>query len=124
MKAIASFMQGIAHSALWVIGIFSASQLMEHREARMAYGYLTGWWVALYFGYIGRLKVTSSVSALIIYFGVGIAAVFLDWSWFYKDLPRSVNLRYILVLVVGGVVFISPILINSIIRLFAEKLRK
>lgn len=125
MKTISkSFIQGIAHSAFWIIGIFAASKLMEHSEAKVAYGYLTGWWAALYFGYIGKLKIASSVSAFIIYFCIGIVAVFLDWAWFYKGLPESVTTQYIFVLAIRGAVFISPILINSAVRLFAERLRK
>lgn len=124
MKITKSFLQGLIHCAFWVIGILIASKLMAHSEARIAYGYLTGWWAALYFGYIGRFKISSSVSALIIYFCTGILAVFLDWSWFYKGLPASVTPRYLLTLAIGGVVFVSPILINSIVRSFAEKFRK
>lgn len=125
MKMITkSTLQGVAHSILWVAGIFAAAKLMEHSEARTAYGYLIGWWAALYFGYIGKFKIGSSVSAFIIYFCTGILAVFLRWSWFYKGLPESVTLQYIIVLVIGGAVFVSPILINSIIRLIVSRFGK
>lgn len=54
MKMTKSFLQGLAHCVFWVIGFLVASKLMTHSEARIAYGYLTGWWAALYFGYIGK----------------------------------------------------------------------
>ena len=97
---------------------------MADSEARLAYGYLTGWWAALYFGYIARFNIYSSAFAFIIYFCAGILAVFLDWSWFYKGLPISVTPSYLLILAIGGAVFVSPILINSIVRPLAEKFRK
>ena len=97
---------------------------MADSEARLAYSYLTGWWTALYFGYIARFNISSSAFAFTIYFCVGILAVFLDWSWFYKGLPTSLIPSYLLILAIGGAVFVSPILINSVIRPLAEKFRK
>jgi hypothetical protein len=123
-KITKSFLQSLAHSTFWIIGFFAASKLMGHSEAKFAYGYLTGWWAALYFGYIGNLKIASSVSAFIICFCVGIVAVFLNWYWFYKDLPESVTVQYMFVLIIGGGIFISPILINSVVRLLTERLRR
>jgi hypothetical protein len=76
MKMTKSFLQGLTHCVFWVIGFLVASKLMTHSEARIAYGYLAGWWAALYFGYIGKFNIFSSVSALIIYFCTGIIAVF------------------------------------------------
>jgi len=107
-----------------LIGILAVSKIMEHSEARIAYGYLSGWWAALYFGYIAKLNIASSVSAFLIYCCIGILAFFFDWSWFYKGLPETVTLQYVVVLVVGAGVFVSPILINAGMRLLAGKLKK
>ena len=119
-----SFLQGLAHCVFWVIGFLVASKLMTHSEARIAYGYLTGWWAALYFGYIGKFNISSSVSAFIIYFCTGIIAVFFGWPWFYKGLPASLTHQYLLILAVGGAVFVSPILINLIVRKIVENLNQ
>ena len=96
---------------------------MADSEARLAYSYLTGWWTALYFGYIARFNISSSASAFTIYFCAGILAIFFDWSWFYKGLPTSLISSYLLILAIGGAVFVSPILINSIVWPLADKFR-
>ena len=124
MKMTKSFLQGLTHCVFWVIGFLVASKLMTHSEARIAYGYLTGWWAALYFGYIGKFNISSSVSAFIIYFCTGIIAVFFGWPWFYKGLPASLTHQYLLILAVGGAVFVSPILINLIVRKIVENLNQ
>ena len=124
MNISKSLLQGLIHCAFWVIGFLVASKLMAHSEARIAYGYLTGWWTALYLGYIAKFKISSLVSALTIYFCTGILAVFLNWSWFYKGLPTSVTPRYLLTLAIGGAVFVSPILINLIVRKIVENLNQ
>ena len=118
------FLHGLIHCAFYGIGFLMTYKLMADSEARLAYSYLTGWWTALYFGYIARFNISSSAFAFTIYFCVGILAVFLDWSWFYKGLPTSLIPSYLLILVIGGAVFVSPILINSVIRPLAEKFRK
>lgn len=117
-------LQGIAHSIFWLAGFFAASELMKHSEASIAYGYLTGWWTALYLGYVCNFKFGSSVSALVLYFLSGILAIHFRWPWFYKDLPQSVTLQFMYLLFIGGAVFVSPILINETVKAFAKRLMK
>ena len=117
------FLHGLIHCAFYGIGFLMAYKLMADSEARLAYGYLTGWWTALYFGYIARFNIFSSAFAFTIYFCAGILAILLDWSWFYKCLPTSLISSYLLILAIGGAVFVSPILINSIVWPLAEKFR-
>jgi hypothetical protein len=114
--------QGVAHTVFWLLGIFAALQLMAHSDARIGYGYLIGWWGALYCGFITNVKLPSSIVAFLIYLTVGILSVFFDWSWFYKGLPESLSIQYVITVVFGGVVFVSPILVNAMVRFVKKKL--
>jgi hypothetical protein len=96
---------------------------MSHSEARMSYAYLTGWWGALYLGYVFNIKPLSSVIAFLVYFFLGTLAVFLDWSWFYMGLPDIISIQYLIALVVGGVAFVSPIFFNAAVRFIESKIK-
>ena len=71
MEITKLFLHGLIHCAFYGIGFLMTYKLMADSEARLAYSYLTGWWTALYFGYIARFNISSSAFAFTIYFCVG-----------------------------------------------------
>lgn len=119
-----SLVGGVAHCAFWLIGIVISFTVMAHSEARIAYGLLTGWWIALYFGYITNISISSSVFPFLIYICTGIFAVICKWTWFYKGLPETITLYYVIILLLGAAIFVSPILINEVVRKMALLLAK
>ena len=59
------------------------------------------------------VKLNSALPAIGVYILFGLSAVIFKWQWFYHDLPSGVSITYILTLLLGGVVFASPIVVNS-----------
>ena len=116
MKIMKPIIQGIIHILLWAVGIILMLVIMSHSQSRFAYGYITGWWLSLYVGYIFRFKISSAITALLIYIIIGIASLFFKWNWFYTGLPDIISLNYIAILCIGGLFVASPIVINSVVR--------
>lgn len=113
-------LQGIIHILLWAVGIILMLVIMSHSQSRFAYGYITGWWLSLYVGYILRFKISSAITALLIYMIIGIASVFLKWNWFYTDVPDAISLNYIAILCIGGLFVASPLAVNSVVRKLSQ----
>lgn len=77
---------------------------------------ISGWWCALYVGYIFRVRIKAALVVGVGYFVFGVAAVSLDWSWFYHDMPTNLSLAFAGTLAGGALVFVGPILMNAIVR--------
>jgi len=119
-----SLIQAFIHSALWIVGIVIVVTVMNHSSSRIAYGYLIGWWLALYVGYIARFNLLSALMSSLIYIVVGVLSVWFGWEWFYKGLPESISFSYLVTLLLGAVVFCSPILINSVVKRVSDMVQK
>ncbi|MEX2500549.1 MAG: hypothetical protein WD397_16920 [Wenzhouxiangellaceae bacterium] len=113
-----AFLQAAIHSVLWVGTILFMVSMFSQSDSRLAYGYLTAWWLSLYVGYIAGFRLLSAFIAIVIYMGVGMFAVWFDWAWFYRGLPDTVSTAYLATLLLGAVIFCSPILVNSTVRIF------
>ncbi len=114
---------GCIHSVAWVLAAIFVTFLTNDSPARVAYGELSGWWFALYIGYVRNIRIPSVLIACPLYIAVGILAIYFDWTWFYKGLPSTVSWGYVVILFFGSLFFASPILINAIVRGLSRKFR-
>jgi hypothetical protein len=123
MKSIwrKSLQNSSLYISAWVFGYGVMIVIFGHSPSRQAYGLLSGWWCALYVSYILSVNLRAAAFALLVYFCFGFLSVYFGWSWLYHDLPHAVSVTCTFVLLVGGLVFVSPILLNSIVRFFLKR---
>ena len=104
------------HILAWLIAYAFINLLLSHSPSRVSYGYLSGWWCALYCGYIYRVGLNAFLPILIVFFASGCISVIFDWNWVYHDLPSNFSIDLILIFLGQGFVFSSPILVNLLVQ--------
>lgn len=115
---------GLFHSIAWIVGFFLFAYVFSYSASSYAYGYLSGWWLALYVGYLTNIKFRSAYIAAFLYLILGIFSSVYNWVWFYKDFPNEISLDLFAILFIGMFVFVSPIFVNSVMRLIKQFLKK
>lgn len=104
----AAVIQATLHFAAWVLPALVVGAVFGHSESRLAYGLLSGWWAALYLGYVFAVRIKSIVLSVLFY----ILVVVIDW---YFDLGLFHD-STLLVSLLGLMAYISPILLNAAMR--------
>jgi hypothetical protein len=113
---------GCVHVIAWVLTYALIVALFKDSAARQAYGLLAGWWCALFIDYLFHVPFKAATCPFFAYICIGILAVFYQIPWIYHDLPSELTLAYITMLALGGIVFVSPIIIDNVISSFVKKL--
>jgi hypothetical protein len=108
---------GSVHAAAWVLGGLAAGLIFQHSESRLAYSLLSGWWCALYCGYLFHVKTAAIVPAGILYVLARIGDAVLGYGLVYHDPPPVLSWDFVSTAVLSGLVFVSPILVNEFARL-------
>ncbi len=108
----------------WVTGFSLVYSTMSHSEVKTAYGLITGWWFACYLGYVTNIKIEVAIPCYLLFVFISIISFLIGYTWFYQGAGSSLSLRLIMVIVVQGIVFISPILVNSLTRVIYQKTNK
>ena len=114
--------QVAAHIACWGSGFTIVYLLMVHSEARQAYGLLTGWWFACYLGYVIGINTKAIVPSYLIYVCGCTVSFTLGSAWFYQGAGTEWSQHLMVVIILQGLVFISPIVINAVMRKLIRKM--
>ena len=110
------------HITWWAIGFSMAYFIMLHSDARESYGIITGWWCACYLGYVTNIKIKAAIPSYLLYVIVCIISFILGYAWFYHGAGSNVSVQLVIVILLQGVVFISPIIVNTVTRRLSQKL--
>lgn len=114
-------LESVIHCILWVGGIVLGHALFSHSDARLAYGYLIGWWAALYVGYVFEFDIRAGFLSFALYFLLGIIAVLRDWDWFYVDLPSRLSIAYLMINAMAAAIYSSQFIVNYSMRSIKRK---
>jgi hypothetical protein len=82
----------------------------------LAYGIICGWWAALYVGRVLPIDLFSVVPVVAGYLLIGMLEIPFNLRWAYRDPPSSADLAYVSTIVLAGVMFASPVILNWGIR--------
>lgn len=94
---------------------------MAHSESRDVYAFIVAWWMACYVGYIANIEIKTALIAYPIYVIVLSVSFLTGHNWFYHDAPNSVNLFFIFIVLFNGILFISPMIVNKLVRTMMNK---
>lgn len=110
------------HIAYWVVGFSAAYLTMLHSDAREAYGFMTGWWCACYLGYVTNIKIKTVILAYLSYITVCLVSFLFGYVWFYHGAGSNLNVQLVVVILLQGGVFVSPIIVNALTWQISRKL--
>lgn len=116
-------LQAVVHLILWVAGFYLAYFIVSHSEAKIVYGVICGWWFACYFGFVFDIKIRVIVPAYILYVSLCIMSIGLEMQWFYKGGNALLDFNLGLIILFQGLLFVSPICINTIVLSLRKKFR-
>lgn len=101
-----------------IVRIFSATPHASN------YALLSGWWCALYFAHLFQIKPIVSIPLIIGYLVVGMVSFSTKLSLLsllsYHDPPTEFSGMLFYILLIQSIIFISPILISSSVRITME----
>lgn len=112
----------LMHVSFWGIGFSIIYLTMSHSDVREAYGFITGWWCACYLGYVTNIKSKAVIPSYLLYVTLCIVSFSLGDVWFYHGAGSNLNIQLVVIILLQGVVFVSPILINELTRWVSGKL--
>lgn len=106
--------KALLHMGAWMVGAAATALLFRHSGSWLAYGLLSGWWCALYCGYVFRVERSAVLPAGVLYLAARIVAAGTGLDLVYHDSPPLLSLDFVSTVVLGSVIFISPILVNEL----------
>lgn len=113
------------HVSAWIIGYQITIGVFSGSECVYVYGLLSGWWCALYLGYIGRVKLFITIPLIIIYMTLEIVSFFWELPLLlYHNPPANFEWAFFFVILGQAVIFISPIPINIFVQKCASWLKR
>ena len=108
----------LGHILSWVVPYVFVILFAKHSSSRYVYGIITGWWCALYVGYILKINFSSFLFVFLMYMLVGFFAIYFNFEWFYHDVPDKIDFSIMLIILCRALFFASPIILNySVLRL-------
>lgn len=111
---IKSVLAAAIHIAAWLLADFITTVLSADSSSKAVYGSISGWWCALYVGYVLKVDMKAAVIVIASAFLFGVMSFYLGWN-FYHDMPSQTSLEFIAILLVRAIIFSSPIFINALV---------
>lgn len=108
----------------WVAGYTVMILVFSHSPSALAYGLLSGWWCALYSARIFRIQLSVAAVAFPGYVAYAMLSVTLDFPNIYHDRPSSIDFQYVLSATFSAAIFVSPLLMDHLVRRAADTFRK
>lgn len=118
-----SFIGAIIHILSWGAGYGLAYSLMSHSANNGVYALNVAWWMACYVGYIANINIKAGIVAFSICVLALIMSSLTGHSWFYHDPPENINLFFLVIILLNGVLFVSPILLNALVKKIMGRFR-
>lgn len=116
-----AILKSLLHALAWVLAYVLVIYVFDYSPSKQAYGLLSGWWCALYVGYIFNIQFRTTIVARIAYVLVGLLTASLAAPWVSHDWSSVPAADKILYDAVHSVVILSPIAINTIIILLKKR---
>lgn len=116
------FKQIVIHISGWIFPYLAIVVTATHSPSRHVYGFISGWWCALYVGYLLKISLRTALAIFLLYLCYGVLAILFGWDWFYHDIPAladfdfSLTCFFLFIIVTGALFFVSPIIINHFVR--------
>jgi len=107
------FLDSIVHVLCWMVGYWLAYEIMPHSSCKQAYGFIVGWWFALYIGFVLNIEIKSFILVFLFYIVIFVG-LFLAGkaSWLFHDAPERLDIMFFTIISAQAFVFASPISIN------------
>jgi hypothetical protein len=118
-----TLLRSFLHVMAWVSAYILTTLIFKESPSRQAYGFLAGWWCALYIDNILNLSFEAAIIPFLVYLFIGVLAVYFTFPWIYHDVPSDVSFPYLVMLFAGAGIFVSPVLVNIIMRLLLNKVK-
>lgn len=106
--------QVFGHLLYWVIGYSLTFLTLSHSNSKTAYALIMGWWLACYVGQITKIRAGAILPAYFLYTVVCIISTVLGNVWFYHGASNEFSLHLLIVILIQGTVFVSPIIVNEL----------
>ena len=107
----------------WLVGYFFIRTLGMGLSTVEAYALINGWWLCAYVASKFEISLIAVIPGGVIYFVAFIMAALSGQDFFYRDI-QGVGLAGILaVAALQTLMFVSPIIFNSIVGFILTKLR-
>jgi hypothetical protein len=119
---ISTLLLTLGHFGAWVVGTVLTTWLFQYSDSARAYGALSGWWCALYVGYVLEIGPKVMPAGALVVLVVGGVAAQQETNWLFPDAPPGVSVAYLGMLLVTGTVILSPILVNGSVRYLRSRL--
>lgn len=110
--------QSITHAFVHIVAILSGYGLsaLIAAEDKFSYGAASGWWLSLYIGFVANVRWPAIMPFSILYIAFLLVDIFSNAGWFYTEGASSNPTGYFLLSLIGLPIFVSPILLNEIVR--------
>ena len=106
--------RAIVHTLAILIG-YGLSALIA-AEDKFSYGAASGWWLSLYIGLVANVRWSAIAPFSILYITVLLVDISFNAGWFYIEGASTNPTGYFLLSLIGLPIFVSPILINEVVR--------
>lgn len=117
----------LVHTCSWLLISYATASLFSESSSRYAYGNVAGWWCSLYVGYVKKIDIKTSIPLLVIFVIVSLVDTIFNLGWFYgHDAPATsdlLTLNYLSALLVDYILFVSPVVVNSIVNNILSRYR-
>jgi hypothetical protein len=102
----------------WVISYNVVLNKFEYSPSGYENADIFGWWCVLYISYVLNAEIITAAIVFLGYVFIGLLSVLFGWDWFYHDIPTLSELSFsdLSIVIVGGVIVASPIMINVCIK--------
>ena len=111
------------HFLSWIAGFSIVYFAMSHSSSKEIYGIISGWWCACYFGYIASLRFKIIFPTFIAYVLICIISLIFGEAWFFHDADNKLSVHILVVILLQGCIFISPIIMNEITKMILMKIK-
>lgn len=73
------------------------------------------------YSFVKKITFKTFFLLLISYIVFGILSFYADIEWFYHDPPENISINYIIITMIGGIIFVSPIILSMVVNHFIMK---
>lgn len=118
-----STIQAILHAVVWfgfqylVLFLFKVSNSIDD------FATISGWFAAVIFGYLWGISFKALLPISAFYFVAAFVDFYAKTGFFYEDIPETVSVELVILLFSGFLLFVSPIIINQLVRFVIAKIR-
>lgn len=106
----------VAPSLGWLVGFSVILILTSDSPSKLVYAELSGWWAALYVSRACRANLLSVLFGFLLALFYFIFSVYLPLPVLNRDTPDSLNASYLIQTLLNAFIFVSPILIDMLLR--------